>query len=239
MPIDGKEGPFNQSKDQIKEPIENPNNFPTEEAEDRQPINYDELSNKEDLTNKEAIIDDKKKQRLTGGEKMRLILEDESSKQALYALLRTFANLGISVADAFPGIGELPSWAADAVKFFKLSRAKNIERKKEDKKKSSEEDKEQKNFWAKIDLSPDVPIWIASGFEAIDFALGTGIPSHAIETTMQLKHDWPRMKEGLKKIKEIMGAKTLEELKIMADQELNDYQENKDEIDQALETFKS
>jgi hypothetical protein len=54
---------------------------------------------------------------LIGGEKMRLILEDKKAREAFYAFLRTLANLGISVADAFPGIGELPSWAADGVNF--------------------------------------------------------------------------------------------------------------------------
>jgi len=82
-------------------------------------------------------------------------------------------------------------------------------------------------------------VWIASGSEAVDLAFGSVIPSHAVETLMQLKHDWPRIKDGLEKIKEIMGTQTLEELKIIADKELNDYQENKDEIDQALGTFKS
>lgn len=239
MPIDGKEGLFDQSKEPSKELIADQSNEQTEEVKDRQPINYDQFSNKEDLTNKEEMINDKKKQRLIGGEKMRLILEDEKAREAFYAFLRTLANVGISVVDAFPGIGELPSWAADAVKFLKIAKAKNNDRKKEKSEDSPEQEEELKNFWARIDLSPDVPVWIASGSEAIDLAFASAIPSHAVETVMQLKHDWPRIKEGLKRIKEIMGVKTLEELKIIADRELNDYQENEGEIKQALETFKS
>ncbi len=230
MPIDIKDSLSDQTDDQDL--------GQHSESQVYQPINYDQFADKEDLTNKEEVIDDKKKQRLIGGEKMRLILEDKKAREAFYAFLRTLANLGISVADAFPGIGELPSWAADGVKFLKIARAKNIDRKKEKNKQSSEQE-ESKNFWARIDLSPDVPVWIASGSEAVDLAFGSVIPSHAVETLMQLKHDWPRIKDGLEKIKEIMGTQTLEELKIIADKELNDYQENKDEIDQALGTFKS
>jgi hypothetical protein len=250
MPIDAKEGSFNQSKDRIKEPIENqneepiesPDNFPTEEAEDRQPINYDKFDDKEKPTDKEQKKEARKARRLLTEEKIRLILEDKDCKQAFYAFLRTLANLGIGVVDAFPGIGELPSWAADAVKILKVARAKNIEGKKKENppSKDSKEDEELKNFWKKLDTSPDVSIGIATVTEGLDAILGTGLPSHLLfETPLQFKADYPRIKEGLKKIKEIMGAKTIEELQTMAGKELRDYQENQSDIDQALETFTS
>ncbi|MFA6814321.1 MAG: hypothetical protein GX943_04040 [Candidatus Pacebacteria bacterium] len=209
MPFDTEEKPFEQVNKEPKTP---------EEQE------------KQKKASREA-------QRLLSGEKMRLILKDENCKQALYACLRTFANLGISVADTFPGLGEIPSWTADAIKFLKIARAKNIARKKEGS--DGETNQELNNFWGKIDLSPDVSPWVASGSEVLEPMTGTAFPSHIIETTLQLTHDWPRIKEGLRRIKEIMGTQTVKELKALADNELIDYQANKEPIDSAIKILKN
>ena len=184
-------------------------------------------------------------QRLLSGEKMRVMLEDEECKKALYACFRALANLGISVIDFLPGMtGELPSWAADAVKIFKVAKAKNIERKKKEKNTTNGDkassDKESQNFWEKLDPTPDVPIWIASGSEFVEFIPGGfPTPTHLVESIIQFKHDLPNIKKGLEKIKEIWGAETVEELKTLADKELNDYQGNQPEINQAIEAFKN
>lgn len=89
-------------------------------------------------------------------------------REGTKALARTLGNAGISLADFVPGIGDAVSWGADATKLFKKT-----------------------DF-----LTPDVKrrwAWISELLEFIPF-----MPTHAIEGTMQLRHDWRRMRTGLR-----------------------------------------
>lgn len=104
------------------------------------------------------------------------MLKDEKVKTALLAAMRTLLNVGISVADAFPGVGEVVSTVADVAKLTPL------------------------------DLSPDVSKFVAWGSEALELFTAGAMPSHAIETTWQFVKDVPRMKAGLERAKEIWQA---------------------------------
>lgn len=59
--------------------------------------------------------------------------------------------------------------------------------------------------WTRLDLSPDVSKKIAVGSELSE-VLGGAVPSHFIETFIQLGYDIPRMKKGLKRAQEIWTA---------------------------------
>ena len=93
--------------------------------------------------------------------------QDPVIQEALYASLRTAVNITITLTDFFPGLGEVISWAADIGK-----------------------------IWKKTDLTPDVSKTIAWGTELLEFVSWGSIPSHAIETVLQLTHDIPRLKAG-------------------------------------------
>lgn len=124
--------------------------------------------------------------------------EDPDFKEALPALLRTCLNLGISIADFFPGAGAVPSWAADALKFS-----------------------------GKFDLTPSVSKKIAIGSEILDLIACDFLPTHILETILQLKReDLAKLKRGLKSA-----------IKILRSEE-TDYQANKSDIDSAIDIFK-
>jgi hypothetical protein len=104
------------------------------------------------------------------------MVQDEKVRTALVALTRTLLNIGISVIDLIPGIGEVVSIGADLAKL------------------------------TKFDLTPDVSKGIAWGSEILELFTGGVLPTHAIETTFQVIKDIPRIKVGLKKAKEIWSA---------------------------------
>lgn len=101
------------------------------------------------------------------------MLKDEKVKESLLAFTRTLLNLGVSVVDAIPGIGEVVSLGVDLAKL------------------------------TKFDLTPDVSKGIAWGSEILELFTGGVMPSHIIETGFQFVKDLPRMKEGLKRAQEI------------------------------------
>jgi len=104
------------------------------------------------------------------------MVQDEKVRTALVALTRTLLNIGISVVDVIPGIGEVVSIGADLAKL------------------------------TKFDLTPDVSKGIAWGSEILELFTGGTFPTHVIETTFQVIKDIPRIKVGLKKAKEIWSA---------------------------------
>src|SRR5687767_11834193 len=73
------------------------------------------------------------------------IARDPKVQEAALAAGRTLVNAGISVADAFPIVGEIPSWAADAGKVV---------------------DKWARTLGFSTDLTPDVSAAVAIGSEA-------------------------------------------------------------------------
>lgn len=108
------------------------------------------------------------------------ITKDPEVRKGLEALLRTGVNGGISVADLFPVVGDIASWTADACKL--VARQFDIKM---------------------LDSSPDVGLDIALGSELLELCTGGVIPSHVIETTLQLRADWPRMKTAYERVKAI------------------------------------
>lgn len=104
------------------------------------------------------------------------MLKDEDIKEALNGLKRALLNIGISIADFIPGIGDAISIGADVAKL------------------------------TEFDLTPDVSKAVAWGTELLEPAFAGSLPSHAIETAGQLKADIPRIKKGLAKAKKIWTA---------------------------------
>jgi len=104
------------------------------------------------------------------------MLQDEKVKIALIAFARTVLNIGISVVDLVPGIGEVVSIGADLAKL------------------------------TSFDLTPDDSKAWAWGSEVLELFTGGALPTHAIETTMQFVKDFPRMKAGVKRATEIWRA---------------------------------
>lgn len=104
------------------------------------------------------------------------MLRDEQVRESLAAVIRTLLNVGVSVIDAIPGIGEVVSLGVDAAKL------------------------------TAFDLTPDVGIGVAWGSEILELFTGGAFPSHIVETSFQFVKDYPRMKEGLNRAKEIWTA---------------------------------
>ncbi len=120
-------------------------------------------------------------------------------KEAQKIFLRTGVNAAATAAEFIPFVGNIPSWLLDFLKMFEG-----------------------------YDSTPDVPKWVAWGtelFEGIELSSGIPVPTHAIETTMQLKVDVPRMIEIVKSARD------------QADQGLGDYQANEGDIRGAMDVF--
>ena len=81
---------------------------------------------------------------------------------------RTLVNGAISVLDAVPGLGELPSWAADGLKFAHIF---------------------SKQIGVPLDLTPDVSKTVAVGTEVMEFTSAGFMPTHLVETSLQLRAD--------------------------------------------------
>ena len=93
---------------------------------------------------------------------------DPDVRESFKAVGLALINMGISIADFFPGVGDAVSLLADAAK------------------------------WTKFDTTPDVPKWLALGSEGIELVFGG---SHLVETTGQILHDIPQIKEGANRMK--------------------------------------
>lgn len=104
------------------------------------------------------------------------MIQDKEVKAALVALTRSLLNIGISIVDVVPGVGDVVSVGADVAKL------------------------------TEFDLTPDVGKGIAWGSEILEFFTGGAMPSHAIETTIQMFKDVPRIVKGLKKAEKIWNS---------------------------------
>lgn len=202
-------------------------------------INHEEATpnDEKSFQNKEKIPQNEQAQYLSSGEKLRATLNDPIAKEAFFALIRTLINVGISVVDLVPGIGELPSWVADAIKVTKEAKKKGVQQRSKNEKSESTND-----FWQKIDPTPDVPVWIALGSEATEAVSGSVFPSHAIESSVQLiGYDLARITAGLERLKEIWGEnkgkETIKNIGQQAENELTDYRQNQVQINQAMQAF--
>ena len=134
---------------------------------------------------------------LNRGSRFLELCRDSKVHDAAKAIMRTAVNIGVSLADTVPVIGDFISWLADSTKVFKATDV----------------------------LTPDVSRWVAWGSEALEPLTGGVLPSHAIETTLQFRHDKNRIKQGWKRVKEILSN------------ERQDYEQNRPQIDAAIDTF--
>ena len=117
--------------------------------------------------------------------KMDHILKDPICYSGTTAGLRTLINTVITLGDFIPLAGDAVSWSADALKVVRrVGQRFGIDIK----------------F---LDLPPDVGLFPAIGSEAFEVVSFGFFPSHIIETTMQLKHDLPKIKRGVTRAKEI------------------------------------
>ena len=100
-------------------------------------------------------------------------------------VVRTVLNIVIALFDLFPGVGETVSWAADLSKVIaRLSKAA----------KAKAALSPSWHWLAKLDLTPDVSLTTALSSEALELiSLGT-LPTHAIETLLQIRHDIRRLR---------------------------------------------
>jgi len=142
----------------------------------------------------------------SGESRLRLIWEDEEVRRAALAALRTAVNIGISLADVVPALGEFPGWVADAGKVMTaVGRTFGVD--------------------LRLDLTPAVSKKVALGSELLEIPTLTVFPPNGIETSLQLKADWPTLQAGFQRAKEIWQNEAI------------DYAANRAEIDGALEVF--
>ncbi|MBP9827559.1 hypothetical protein KBC55_00190 [Patescibacteria group bacterium] len=114
-------------------------------------------------------------------QRLEKIVQDPEVYKGFVALLRTGINLGISAADTMPGgAGEIGSWTADGCKLLAARFSIPM-----------------------LDTSPDVSKLVAIGSEITEPVTGGAMPSHLIETSLQLRADWPRIKQALIKTRDI------------------------------------
>lgn len=120
------------------------------------------------------------------GQRIHRILVDPTVREGWEALLRTLANLGITIADFAPGgLGEVGSLTADTMKG--VARVTGLK---------------------KLDLTKDVSVAIAVGSELAEIPTAGAAPSHAVESLMQFRYDLPRMREGGKAAIELWRRET-------------------------------
>lgn len=116
-------------------------------------------------------------------EKLGRALQDPEVREAAVAFGRALLNTGITLADALPNRkGEKVSWAADLAKI--LSRVARVK---------------------KLDVTPDVSARVAVGSEVLEAITGGPMPTHAIETALQVRADMPRFRRGVERLREILG----------------------------------
>ena len=101
------------------------------------------------------------------------------------ALFRTLANVGISLADTVPMVGEAVSWSADAWKYVAFFTGKK-----------------------RIDLTPAVSKFEAVATEGLEFISMGVMPSHWYETVQQFRReDKEKLIEAFKEFRRIIKEK--------------------------------
>jgi hypothetical protein len=135
-------------------------------------------------------------------ESARPYLEDPDIPVGAKAAIRTALNAGIAIGDLFPGYGLVLSGGADAAKAVARAEyhAKRVYVRWIEK--GNPNDVKMSAF----DLTPDVKLGWALGSELLEMCAAGFLPTHAVEGTMQLYHDWPRMKKAVRRIREIAAA---------------------------------
>lgn len=135
-------------------------------------------------------------------EKAKPYLDDPDIPVGTKAAIRTVLNAGVAIGDFFPGYGLVLSGGADAAKVV----AKAEYEMKRLYVRWVEKGNPADVKMSSLDLTPDVKLRWALGSELLEFCAAGFLPTHAIEGSMQLYHDWPRMKKAVTRIREIAAA---------------------------------
>lgn len=118
-------------------------------------------------------------------------------KEAKYAALRTTVNGAIAAIDLVPVIGSVFSMGATAAKMVKrLHQLKKLGKMLP--RKPGEP--------SKADLTPDVPLLVSATLKGVELVVGSWVPlvsMHAIEAALQLRKDWPRMRDGYRRVRDV------------------------------------
>jgi|GEM_PF-2332958 len=130
-----------------------------------------------------------------------LVSEDPDVRTGAEASLRSVLNAALAVADAIPGAGAVGSWGADTAKVW--ARMKYHRERAEAVARGEDPDKVK---LSPIDLTPDVRTEVAVGTEVLELIGADMIPTHAIEGGLQLRKDWPRIKKGFERLRELLAA---------------------------------
>lgn len=134
----------------------------------------------------------------------RSYLVDPVVRTGFEASIRTAINAAISLADFFPGIGTLASWGADAAKVWARV---NYARERARVMKEGGDPSTVK--MSSVDLTPDVSVQVALFTEAIDVLTADLFPSHLIETSLQLSHDWSRIRDAIRRVQELSAPRSI------------------------------
>lgn len=116
------------------------------------------------------------------------------------AVFRAVMNIAISCVDILPGAGELASWGADLLKVIEEIRYR--QRKQEVESAGGDVSLVKRE---KYNLTPDVHVSIATVTEVLELISAFTAPTHAIETTIQLWHDIPRMLHAFRKARALLA----------------------------------
>lgn len=135
-------------------------------------------------------------------EQLKRLLDDPIFRTGAEATARTAINAMIAVADMFPIVGGIGSFAADATKVwahykYRFDRARVI--------KAGGDPSKVK--YSKIDLTPDVSVALAVGTEVFEVIGAGAVSTHAIETVAQIRHDLPRIKKAFARFREVVAYK--------------------------------
>lgn len=132
--------------------------------------------------------------------KLRTMLADPACREATVAFFRTCVNVGISLVDLLPVIGDSVAVGADAMKLAK--RLAQFRKTKRGRLLLVAVDQ------LLIDLSPDVGMGVAVAGHVPNLLTGGLFPSHAVDTVAQLRYDGPRMLAGARRLREILQGAT-------------------------------
>lgn len=114
--------------------------------------------------------------------KLKRMFQSAEVRDGAAALFRTLANVGISLTDSVPVVGDAVSWSADIWKYVAFFTGKK-----------------------RIDLTPAVSKFEATATEGLEFISMGVMPSHWYETVQQFRReDKEKLVEAFKEFKRII-----------------------------------
>lgn len=138
-----------------------------------------------------------------------MLSEDPEVAEGARATRRAVVNSAILVSELVPLVGDFPSWGADLAKFV-VRTDRKVRTWEEGRAAARERRAPEPIPPSALDLTPDVSSWIAIGTEVIGVLRAmTGfivpMPTHWIEGGLQLRADWPRLRAGIAKGRELFA----------------------------------